>query len=281
MNATKVLRTNNMESRQQMGLSWKRRFLASKWMPQSLQRKNAGLIRRLVPFLGILLTLLLGSNATLAGSVAGTGGSTEITQILNNVQLAESYAQQVQQYQNQLMQYETMVRNLASNPAGVIAPDLSRMASNASRVTAMGQDISSSMARVDSNFANTFKSPVAASYATKFSLWTDTSNNALKSSMLNAGLQREQFKDDASALQGLTSSVASSQGNLAALQALGSLNAAQVQESMKLRDLISQQQVAQNTYLAAQSSKDQAKQENNRAIMGLGDKPMPNANNYQ
>lgn len=211
--------------------------------------------------LGWIAALLLSTSALAGGGGGMTGGATEVTQILNNVQLVEAYAQQVMQYQNQLQQYATMVQNLASNPLGVMLPDLQRLASNMGRVMQMGQDIGSSMSRVDQNFASTFKNPTAQTFATKFSLWTNTSQDALKSAMLNAGLQREQFADDSSSLQALTNSVASSQGNLAALQALGSINSRQIQESMKLRDLISQQQVAQNTFLAAQAAKDQAKTE--------------------
>lgn len=209
----------------------------------------------------LALAVALASGSALAGGGGLTGGATEMTQILNNVQLAESYAQQVMQYQNQLLQYETMLKNLLAHPNGVTTPNLSQLASNQAKIMSMGTDISSSMARVDTNFATTFKSPTAATFATKFNLWTNTSHDALRAAMFNAGLQREQFADDATAVQALTTNVASSQGNLAALQALGGLNAAQLQESMKLRDLISQQQIAQNTYLAAQAAKEQARQD--------------------
>lgn len=209
----------------------------------------------------IAATLALASGSVHAGGGGMTGGATEMTQILNNVQLADSYAQQVMAYQNQLLQYETMLKNLLAHPNGVTAPNLSQLATNQAKIMSMGTDISSSMSRVDTNFATTFKSPTAASFAAKFNLWTDSSHNALRAAMLNAGLQREQFADDATAVQELTTNVASSQGNLAALQALGGLNAAQLQESMKLRDLISQQQIAQNTYLAAQAAKEQARQD--------------------
>lgn len=212
--------------------------------------------------LGWLAATLISASAWAGGGGGGmTGGATEITQILNNVQLVESYAQQVLQYENQLMQYATMIQNLANNPLGVLLPDVQQIAGNMSRVMRVGQDIASTLSRVDQNFASTFKSPTAQTFATKFNLWTNSSQDALKAAMLNAGLQREQFQDDASSLQALVNSVSSSNGNLAALQALGSLNARQVQESMKLRDLISQQQVAQNTYLAAQAAKDQMRTE--------------------
>ncbi|CAG0960333.1 hypothetical protein RHDC4_00660 [Rhodocyclaceae bacterium] len=239
--------------------------LRTKWMLLWPPKTSVAWASLRAVFCAVLSSLALISSIAQAGGggggMGGVGGATEVTQILNNVQLVEQYAQQVLSYQNQLMQYATMVQNLTKNPLGVLAPDLMQMAGNAARIMNMGQDIASSMARVDQTFASTFKNPIAAAFGTKFSLWTTASKDALKSAMLNAGLQREQFADDASALQGLVQSLSSSDGNLAALQALGGINARQVQESMKLRDLISQQQVAQNTYLASQSAKGQAKQD--------------------
>lgn len=207
-------------------------------------------------FLAWIASALLSVTAW-AGGGAMTGGATELTQLLNMAQLVASYAQQVTSYENQLMQYATMIKNLENNPMGVLLPDVQRAANNMARLMGMGTDIASTMSRVDQNFATTFKSPTAQTFSTKFSLWTNSSQDALRSAMLNAGLQREQFADDTTALQSMTDTLASSQGNLSALQALGSLNARQVQESMKLRDLISQQQVAQNTALSAQAAKDQ------------------------
>lgn len=203
------------------------------------------------------------------------GGATEFTQILNNVQLLESYARQGMQYIEEANTAAAMAKNLLANPLGVALPDVMRLANNTAKLMSFGQDIASSISRVDQNFASTFKNPTAQSFATKFSLWTNSSQDALKTAMLNAGLQREQFADDTSALQSLTDNLASSQGNLAALQALGSLNARQVQESMKLRDLISQQQVAQNTYLAAQAAKEQVVQDAQTNAWSITDRPIP------
>lgn len=214
------------------------------------------------PLAVLASAIALTSSTAIAGSVAGTGGATEITQIINMTQLVASYSQQVMSYENQLMQYDTMVRNLAKNPLGVIAPDLNSMVQDQARLMSMGKDIASSMSRVDSNFAQTFNNPVAASFANKFSNWSNSSMDALKAAMLNAGLQRENFSSDRAAIQKLVDNVSASDGAVGSLQALGSLNAAQIQESMKLRDLISQQQVAQTTYLAAQTAKEQAKQDN-------------------
>lgn len=196
-----------------------------------------------------------------AGGGGGFAGATEVTQLMNNVELAGMYAQEVINYQNMLMQYETMLRNLAQNPLGVLAPDLNEMVQRQAKLLSMGKDIASSMARIDQNFADTFNNPSARTFAQKFKRLADSSTDALKSAMHNAALHRENFQSDGQALQALVDRVKASDGSVGALQALGSLNAAQIQESIKLRDLISQQQVATSTYMAAQIARDQATKE--------------------
>jgi P-type conjugative transfer protein TrbJ len=215
-------------------------------------------------FLALIL-FLPSIQPALAGG-GGFAGATEATQIMNNVQLADSYAQQVMQYQNDLLRYQTMIKNLAENPMGAIVPQLKALASNHARVMAGSKDIGSSMARVDQDFAAQFQSETAASYADRFRGWTTHSNDSLKASMLNAGLQRENFANDEAALDALVTKNQASDGNLGALKTLGEINAQQLQESMKLRDLISQQQIAQGTYLASQNAKEQTKDDMNDAI---------------
>jgi len=49
-----------------------------------------------------------------AGTVGGFGGSTEITQLANNSQLAAQYGKQLQQYATQIQQYQTAVQQFAN-----------------------------------------------------------------------------------------------------------------------------------------------------------------------
>ena len=215
-----------------------------------------------------LISLSLVSGNATAGSVAGTGGSTEFTQIMNNVELANSYAQQILDYEAQLMQYATMLKNLMSNPLGVLAPDLDKAIRDVARLWSVGKNIASSLSQIDKTFADTFNSPIALNFSKKFDTWHESSMDGLKSAMLNAGLQRENFESDTDALGELIKSVERADGALGALQALGSLNAAQINEAMKLRDLISLQQVAQNNYLAAKASTAKATEDRGKAIAG-------------
>lgn len=195
--------------------------------------------------------------AAAAGGGGGFSGATEITQLLNNAQLVQQYAQQVIAYENQLQQYATMIKNLAANPLGVPLRDIQQLAINAGKLMEYGTDIGSSLSRIDQHFATTFSNTVAQNYADRFKVWTATSQDGLKVAMRNAGMQREKFPDDISALESLATNLAQSGGNLSAIQALGAINAQQVQEAMKLRMLITEQQTAQNNYLLAQAKKQE------------------------
>jgi P-type conjugative transfer protein TrbJ len=225
-------------------------------------------------FFLVLILFLPSIHPAWAGG-GGFAGATEATQIMNNVQLADSYAQQVMQYQNDLLRYQTMIKNLAENPVGNIVPQLDYLASNHARVMAGSKDIGSSMTRVDQDFAAQFQNETAASYADRFRGWTTYSNDSLKVSMLNAGLQRENFASDEAALKALVTKNQASEGNLGALKTLGEINAQQLQESMKLRDLISQQQIAEGTYLAAQNTKEQNKEDANNKLMHIVPRDLP------
>ncbi|MHB1358290.1 MAG: TrbJ/VirB5 family protein [Rhodocyclaceae bacterium] len=223
---------------------------------------------------GLLAAAMLATTPAMAGG-GGIAGATEITQILNNAQLVQQYATQAQQYVTQLQQTQTMLTNLMENPLGVLSPDVLRIANNMAKLHSMGKDIGSSVARVDENFAKMFNSAEAMNFAEKFKTWTEGSTDGLKSAMQNAGMQREQFADDATALQELTKRVSSSQGNLAALKTLGNINAKQIEESMKLRDLIATQQLATNQHLIAQAQKEQKIDDMNARLWQFENKPLP------
>lgn len=223
-------------------------------------------------FLLLFILVLPSLQPAEAGSVAGTGGGLETTQILNNLQLVASYEQMITQYTNELLQYDTMIKNLAAHPYGDMGMTFNTLISNQAKVMAGSKDIGSTMARVNQDFAGQFQSPIAASFAEKFRGWTTHSNDGLKAMALNAGAQREGFQSDEDALKALVEKNRASDGNLGALKTLGEINAAQLQESMKLRDLISQQQVAEASYMAAETAKKETLRESQVGSMGKATK---------
>jgi P-type conjugative transfer protein TrbJ len=73
---------------------------------------------RPTPIVACLVGTLVGAIPVAAGggSVLGTGGALEITQLLNHAELIKEVAQQAEQISNQIRQYATMIQNLRQLP---------------------------------------------------------------------------------------------------------------------------------------------------------------------
>ena len=204
-----------------------------------------------------ITALLLAAPTGRAGSVA-TGPASELTQILNNVQLVHQYAQQVQQYATQLQQYQNMITNTINIPAqvwGQVQADLNGIAN----VARQGQALAYSMANIDTQFKATFKGyHVPVNYAAQYQSWSRTTLDSLKNALEAAGLQSQQFATEEGVLAQLRVMSQGASGQMQAIQVGSQIAEQQVQQLQKLRQLMMLQLQSQNTYLAAQESKDSA-----------------------
>ena len=195
-----------------------------------------------------------------AGSVAGFGGSTEITQIANNIELVQQYAQmasayatQLNQYATQIQQYNNMVTNTLNIPSqiwGAAAADLNGLAS----IVKSGQALAYSMTNIGTEFSAKFKGfvpPTGFDYKTDYKKWSTTTLDSLRGALEAAGLQSQQFATEESLMANLRTMSQSAGGQMQAIQVGSQIAEQQVQQLQKLRQLQSQ-----NTYLAAQENKD-------------------------
>src|SRR5450830_679253 len=203
----------------------------------------------------LILTLAVICDSAFAGGAA-TGGATEWTQILNNVQLLDQYSKQVEQYATQGLQYQSELQNLALNPTCIMGSVASILLHGIGGIMDSGQSIGSTMARIDGNFSQKFSSPLAGTFSQNFKTWTTTSTDTLGAAMRSAGMHRDAFASDTAALTALFNKTQSSQGTVAAVQTLSEINVAQVQQMQKLNDLISTQNIATSTFMASQNSKE-------------------------
>lgn len=203
----------------------------------------------------LILALALVANPAFAGGAA-SGGASEVTQIMNNVQLANQYAQQVEQYASQLQQYQAQLRDLALNPTSIMGSDVSRLMHGIGGIMQAGQSIGGTMAQIDGNFSRTYNSPLAGTFSQNFKTWTSSSTDTLGAAMRSAGMHRDAFATDTAALTALFNKTQTSQGTVAAVQTLSEINVMQVQQMQKLQDLIATQNVATSNYMVAQNSKE-------------------------
>lgn len=214
----------------------------------------------------LIFALAMTAQVAMAGSGPATGGATEATQMLNKIQLVMQYEQQVEQYVRQGLQYEAQLKELMQNPSSSLSGDAADLIQKIGRIMSAGQAMGGTIARIDSKFAETFKSPQAATFSENFSKWTTVSKDTLEGSLRSAGLRRDQYASEADALQALYNESQKTGGNLSALQTLAKINIKQVQQTQALGDLMAAQNIAASTHMATQASKGQAAQDNNDAI---------------
>lgn len=186
-----------------------------------------------------------------------TGGATEWTQIMNNVQLTSQYAQQVQQYSTQLQQYQMQLQNLARNPTTILGSDISKLLNGIGGIMQAGQSIGGTMSQIDGNFSQKFGNPLSGTFSQNFKTWTSTSTDTLGGALRAAGMHRDEFATDTAALTALFNKSQQSQGTVAAVQTLSEMTAMQIQQTQKLGDLLATQNVAASTYMASQNAKEQ------------------------
>ncbi|WP_296649911.1 conjugal transfer protein TrbJ [Paraburkholderia sp.] len=210
-----------------------------------------------------------------AGSVAGTGGSTEVTQIANNLQLIQSYEQQVSSYVRQGIQVEAELKNLIANPTSVLGPDVGNMINTIGQIWNGGQSIGNNLAQIDQNFSRVFKSPTSDNLAKMFTSWHQTNTDTLQSALRSIGAQRDQYASSQAALTDLYNRSQATNGNLDALQTLSQINVRQIQELQSLKELMASQAEAEMTYMAARSAKDQAQDTVNADLQNLLSSPVP------
>lgn len=218
-----------------------------------------------------VLTALAGSmvmNTAHAGSVAGNGGATEVTQILNNAELLQQSAQMYQQVQQTIQQVQMaqqQLKNLINAPQmiwGQVQGELTQL----TQLVAQGQALGYALGNIDQQFANQFKGYTTAlktNYVQQSKSWTQTSLDSLKSALNTAGLQSNQFASEQAAMDSIQSIAAGSPGALQAAQAGVMVASQQVQQLQKLRQLFMSQMQAQNAFLA----KQEQQQANDRSTM--------------
>ncbi|MGA4102216.1 conjugal transfer protein TrbJ [Ralstonia nicotianae] len=221
------------------------------------------------------ITAALFASQASAGSVAGTGGSTEVTQIINMMQLIQSYEQQVQAYVRQGVQVEAELRNLISNPTSILGSDVGNMINTIGQIWSGGQSIGYNLAQIDQNFARTFKSPTAGNLAKMFTSWHQTNTDTLQAALRSIGAQRDQYASSQAALTDLYNRSQSTNGNLDALQTISQINVRQIQELQSLKELMATQASAATTYLATQNAKDQKGLDDATGLMQAYKTPIP------
>src|SRR6516165_1839462 len=178
--------------------------------------------------------------------------ATEVTQLLNHAQLVMEYIRQGEQLANELNMYADMLKNsrtLSGQTFGAVMNDISTLA----RIVQGGQALAYSLGNLDQRFRQTYPGYGynAGAYYTQYRNWSQTSLDTTLGTLRAAGLQGQQLQSEQAIVASLRSSLAGTDGRLEALHALGDISEQQVEQMMKLRELMMADMSSKQAYQAA------------------------------
>jgi type IV secretion system protein TrbJ len=192
---------------------------------------------------------------------AGGVWATEITQLLNHVQLMQQYIQQVQMVQNNFLRYANMLQNTRVLPNQMVGPvlqDLNQLA----RIVVGGQALAYSMSNLNARFASTYPGYSQAynpnAYYQNYANWSQTSLDTTFSSLRAMGLQGQELQNTQSFLTAMRQRMMTPQGRLDAVQIGTEVSEQQVEQLLLLRQLMILDLQSKQAYQAAQVQNEQA-----------------------
>ncbi|WP_161790900.1 P-type conjugative transfer protein TrbJ [Paraburkholderia sacchari] len=225
-------------------------------------------------FVGAMLaSIAVNANA---GAVAG---ATEPTQILNNIQLTASYAQQAQQTVTQINQYETMLRNLMNatpsellgQAAGVLWNDnnMTQVFKNLSTIVQGGQKIAYTLQNTDQLFHNIHPGYGSAfDFQNGYRNWSDNTLNSVQNALTLMNAHASNFSNEQSMVKELQTRSQSAQGQMQVLQAGNDIGVAMIGQMQELRQLQAAQIQQQGAYIAGQQDEANAKHTGAERVFG-------------
>ena len=178
--------------------------------------------------------------------------ATEVTQILNHAQLVLAYIRQGLQLENEISMYTNMLRNTKNLPSqtfGQIQADINALA----QIVQGGQALAYSLGNLDQLFRQTYPgygtNPTV--YYRNYQKWSQTTLDTTLGALRAAGLQSQQMQSEQAVIKSLESMAQTADGQMQALNVLGQISDQQVQQLMKLRELMLADMSSKQAYQAA------------------------------
>jgi len=198
---------------------------------------------------------LPGTRQARAGVLAGI--ATEWTQLANNLQLITTYIRQGEELRQKILMVIDMAKNTAELPFQVFGPIMAEIGQLAGIVQS-GRSLAYSMANLDAEFRNRFRGwgYNARAWFTDYKNWSQTSLDTTLGTLRAAGLQGQQMQSEEAVLQKLRGMANSSDGRMKAMQVANQIAEQQVQQLMKLRQLILADLQSKQAFQAAQIQRE-------------------------
>ncbi len=225
----------------------------------------------------IALSILIGGrfpeSASSADAVYCTNCGTEWTQLMNKAMMVKQLANQAQQLKAEFGQYQDMILNSKSVPTqlwGQAMRDFQQL----SMLMQKSRSLAYSASNLDGQFANrygTYHSYLNQKMGTldwqnKYNQWSKEGSDNTLYTLKGLGMQATQLQNDQALLQRLQGMASSAEGRMQALQVANMMAGQQVDQVMKLRQLMMMQLQMQANYLALQQDREALRQANRQKL---------------
>lgn len=213
----------------------------------------------------ILVLLALFAPNEVNAQVTCTNCGTEVTQLLNNIQMVKQVITSAQQLQAELNMYKNMVTNSEAVPNhiwGKAIQDINKV----NALLQQSQAIAHTSSNIDDQYANkysTYKNYLAKQmngqdWDDKYDQWSKETSDNMLYTMKALGLQSTQMDDDDAVMQQLQNLSQTSEGRMQALQVGNMIAAQSMRQLQKLEKLMMINTQMQANYLATQQDKEAA-----------------------
>ena len=210
--------------------------------------------------IGLLMLFAVSANAPQRAEAGAF--ATEVTQFLNHAQLVLAYIRQGLQLETEIAMLATMLRNtknLSPQKFGPIQADMNALA----QIVQGGQALAYSLGNLDQLFRKTYPGYGAnpTVYYVNYQKWSQTTLDTTLGALRAAGLQGQQLQSEQAVINSLESMSQTADGQMQALNVLAQISDQQVQQLMKLRELMMADMSSKQAYQAAiiqQQAADQA-----------------------
>lgn len=202
----------------------------------------------------------LGASAN-AGTVAGTGGSTEVTQIANNLELVQATYQQAQQLQVQIQSALTD----PNTPWSQTVQALTQLRDVVNTGEALGYDATHLEQKFQSLYPQ-YTAQSGTSMLNNLVNWTSATKSSVQSALLAGGMTVTQIQSEGSMIDTLRLKGQTAMGQMQATQVGNAIAVEQVQQMRRLEQLQAAQMQAHNSYLLGETAKEEQKAGANTAF---------------
>ncbi|MGB0944631.1 MAG: P-type conjugative transfer protein TrbJ [Marinomonas sp.] len=217
------------------------------------------MLKRIVFFLAVLSS----SPQAMSSPGGGLFGSTEFTQISNNIELVAMYAQDAENLVTSIKQYETMLKNIENigdfdRIKSLIQGDMEELAT----IVQKGEALAYSSGNIEEAFSEQNKgyehykqaldNNTPIDFQQVYSDWSQKNMDSILGGLKAAELQNSRMGEEHDLMAQVQAKLETSTGALQATQAAGAIAAQQVSQLQKLRGLLMAQMQSQTAYQSSQ-----------------------------